>query len=439
MPSVIGTIASRSRLLFAAIALAPSAVLAQWSGRNLVAWEKPGAIVDDDGTLEDFVDHTAVMTGVTMPGALCQLGPSSYLIAGGGGGAGRIEWWTRDPRQNMSLRSGVSKIGTYFCGIAFDECAGSIFALDAITRVIWTADWNGQAALPATWTIWATALDVPEIATGWHNELCMVPGDAPGDPPLLYLGPDPLYFLAGTTLTGTPGRIVASPFSWFDSDNIPSILADQTTASEGGTTLKVDANAGSTVEVVDVQTDSVIGTATVAPASNSVVVPLSQELRAGSRYAARYSGTATNPHWAFECMRRYGSPGTMADGTIIRRVYAPGSAYIGNRDFTLMVGVAREPSPKADVPLTGLLGLAARRSSGDPVQCVAGGCSLEASLLLDAAGWLGRTGSGIVSATLAIPNEPSLIGTFMFAQFALRDGQGFVPSEIFGFAITPPR
>jgi hypothetical protein len=165
----------------------------------------------------------------------------------------------------------------------------------------------------------------------------------------------------------------------------------------------------------------------------------------GGWYAAREFGSPTPLQHAIECIRRYGDPGVLSDGTQLSRIAAPLRAEIGNLSFMTVMGLQSNPLPIGTNILSidgfGLMGLTFRQSGGsDPVvwNGSAWMLDLSTSVLFPIEGHIGLSGHGLVSADIPIPNDPSLVGAVALFQFGIADGSTVVLSEVIGVKLTNP-
>ncbi len=455
LPATVATAKSASLPAMSDDPIAANAVALQilqkrWARPLAQAGVKP-ASVSETGLLRDGIDGQTVQTGVTAPGDFHRLADDSFLVAGRGAvNGGRVEHWTRDVFGSFVLSSVYSQLGTDFAGVMHDANSGQLYVLETQQKRIWRAAWNGSSALPSGWTTWATQADVAELGDAPDQFLDLVwpaPADPATDPGHVYLGRFPeLYLLGGTAITGSPGSITSGDWNWYDPVLIPEFLIDQTSASELSTNLTVGTpgpvpSGPINLEVVHLETDTVLGSGVLLQDDEELTLTLSQALVLGDHYVARTVGQSTPEDWAFSAMRRYGAPESLADGTALRRIYKPIDTYIGNPALGVLLGVEAGPSvPNPPSLLSGFLLVGLRGAGGDPVIPFGSNYLLSPAVLtLPASGFLGDDGFGLVSGQITIPNDPNLIGAVVFVQFALTDpAGGNVLSEVVGFELTAP-
>lgn len=379
-----------------------------------------------------------VQTGVTVPGALAALASDQFLVAGRDDvGHGLIEHWKLGAG-SFQLQDAYAVPGSDFTGVAYDAGLDKLYLLDCSSDRIIRGDWDGDGVLPTTWLPWATTADVPALQSSGEHYLGL--HQPAGLPAQVYLGPFPdIYAFAATLVSGEPGSIVTTPFSWIDVATAATVLADQRTASEGGTTISVSAPSGTQVEVVHAVTSSVIGSGTVPIGHSSVVVTVSPALALGEAYVARAVGDPVYAHQALFCMRRYGFPEAYADGTQLTRVTHPEDLRVGNAGFILVAGANKHPAPAADSELTGYLAIGFRDGAGvDPVASYGGNNLLMTDVYVPAVGSVSSiTGQGLLHGEIPVPADPNLEGKVVLFQFWMSDGGSIRRSEVVGIKVGP--
>ena len=240
----------------------------------------------------------------------------------------------------------------------------------------------------------------------------------------------------GQLLYTSSGTLHADDYSITDPESIPAIIADQLTASEDGTSVLVYAPANTSIQVVDVDSDTVLGSATVASNAQSATVSLGSALVIGRQYAARATGTSTWGECAFRAMRRYGFPESLSDGTVLRGIPFPQNAQVGNANFNVAVGVNQDPAPSSDGAFTAYLAFAVRTTSDPITEVDHGNKILVTSTFLPTSSWINATnGQGIIYGGFAIPDDPSLIGIVGLFQFWVADSTTWRLSEIVGLQV----
>lgn len=380
-----------------------------------------------------------VQTGVTVPGALAALASDQFVVAGrDDAGHGLIEHW-QVIAGSFQLQDAFAVPGSDFTGVAYDAGLDELYLLDGSTSRIIRADWDGQSSLPTTWLTWATTADVSALQRAGESYLSL--REPAGLPAQVYLGPFPdVYAFDATLISGEPGSIVTSPFSWTDASTVATALADQRTASEAGTTISVSAPSGTQVEVVHTVTGSVIGSSTVPIGQSSVEVTVSPALALGEAYVARALGDPVYPHQSLFCMRRYGFPEAYADGTQLTRMPNPEDLRVGNAGFILVAGANQHPAPASDSELSGYLAIGFRDATGvDPVTSYGGNTLLMTDVYVPAVGSVSSiTGQGLLHGEIPVPADASLEGKVVLFQFWMSDGDSIRRSEVVGIEVGPP-
>lgn len=380
----------------------------------------------------------AVQTGVTAPGGLLGLGTDEVLVAGrAANGHGLIEHW-KPVLGSYQLQSAFNLPGADFAGIAYDPTGGQLYVLNCAANAILRATWDGGSALPATWSVWVTSVEVTDLQAAQEHHLKLLPADDTS-PARVYMGPWPeLYEGEAIVLSGEPGSVIATQFSWLDLSKVAQIRADQRTVSEAGTTIAVGAPSGTSVEVVHLGSGSVIGSGTVPPGQNSVLVGASTGFLIGEKYVARKFGDPSFSYQGLFCMRRYGFPESYSDGAQLERITNPEDFWVGNADFMLVGGVTKTPAPTSDIALTGYLGIAVRSSQGtDPVVPYGSNMLLVTDVFVAAHGRIASSGQGLIHGEVPIPNDPSLEGAVVLFQYWMIDGPGIRLGEVVGIKIAP--
>ncbi len=392
--------------------------------------------VSDTGVVSMPGATATVQTGVAVPGGSTGYSTDNVVLCGRtSSGDGILEHW-KTVSGSATLQSSTSSSGFDFVGVTYDGTNGVLYALDATTKSIWKASWNGTASLPSFpsgWTAWATTTQVAWLNDAASLHLDNIPGTGK-----VYLNLYPDYdSLQGQAVYSSGGTLHVDDYGISNLALIPTVIADQLTASEGGTTVLVYAPPTTSVQVVDVDSNTVLGSATVPSGAESVTVSLSAALVIGRQYAARATGTSTWGECAFRAMRRYGFPETMTDGTTLRGIPYPENARIGNTDFNVAVGVNKDPKPASDGTFTAYLGFALRTTSGDPITTASNGNKvLVTSTFLSTSSWINAAnGQGIIYGGFAVPNDPSLVGVVGLFQFWVADSTVWRLSEIVGIEL----
>lgn len=212
------------------------------------------------------------------------------------------------------------------------------------------------------------------------------------------------------------------------------MVVDQRSVRHGGTSVDVFTGCPRSVEVMDSH-GIVLGTATL-PAAGSFPVTLSTPLLVGETYVARVPGTAIAE--SFRCLRRHGFPETFANGTRMETILLHPAAYtVGNARFSIRARLVRSGNMGPELAFSGLMIVG---FDGTPILPVENGQGTNQLLLSEF--WFGATGmvaenarDGFLTMSLPIPNDPTLEGTILLAQFVVSDTASLRLGEIVGFKI----
>lgn len=370
-------------------------------------------------------------------------GDVNLLLAGVDAlGVGRVEFWSYDlPLDEVQLVSSQAYAGKYVAGVAYDAAQAKLYLLDSVSNSILEATWVPGVALPdsASFQVWATELDVPELSEADRSYIRFVKGgagDLPSGPGQLFLGEQAEVFGEGLFVTGSIGSIVSTPGIWYVPASPGGPSARELTFAEGDTVVSIRGDSGEVVGVKSLQ-GAVLGTATIPMAANDVNVVLSTALVAGDQYTVYYPNLPQRPVTFFDCVPRYGLPETTSYGLEFLGRWPDEGCYIGNDEFSTQVHVAMSPPPPAaGQPLVGIWMLGAFRGPGgiDPLvpNPWGGGLVLNPVSISDAYGFVYGNGSGYMALDIPIPNTPGLVGQILLTQFAAIDVLGLKFSETIG-------
>lgn len=393
-------------------------------------------------------------TGLAVPGDFTSVGPGDFLFAGKGfSGDGLVERWALS-NGSFVLQDTRAFPGCDMSGVTYDASAGMLYLLDSVQRVIRRAPWQQQSPLSsAVFADWVTQSALPDLANAESRCLRFFPGGKVAASPRVFLfNPDsPSTAQSGEMLTTDPAP-TSAPFSWSATYDYSIDLAtwrvqiDELTASEGNSWVSVYGSPGSTLEVVNVLTAQALGSATVPPGSSSAIVGLSSPLSIGSQYTGRLLGSSATPGFDIITVRRYGFPESLSNGCSLKRMFGPRSAYVGNGDFVVRMGVTRQPAPATSLQFSGWMAVAFRANGQDPITPYGTNQLLVTDILVPASGYLihemldvsSTAGDGIISAPLPIPSQDALADGVVLVQFWIADAGMYRLSEIVGFKVAPP-
>lgn len=369
-------------------------------------------------------------SGLSVPGCLFVVGRDEVLIGGlDSGGVGLVEHW-RFSQGALSLLSSVSLPGKDIVGIVFVQETGMVYLLDSIAGAICRAQWISTSPLSSlSLAPWVGQSDVPDLANAQERTLVR---DGASVPPTLRLAHWPLARAEkGVSLAETATSVVVGSFSRASPVPQRVVYADQTTASEGGSTLRVWASAGGAFEVIRLGTGAVIGSG-IAGAGGYADTVLTEALILGERYTARSVGSSVPPDEGFSCVRRYGYPETVSDGVQIDSFYFQRGAVIGSQ-FFLEVGLRAPEAVEANRSYPGIMLIGFRVFGSDSVVPYGDNVLLVTPFFLPATCMvIAETRWGLAFSSVTIPNDPGLVGLTYLAQFAIEDGSDYRLSEVYG-------
>lgn len=396
-----------------------------------------GSVIESSGGTSTAFDLTV---GISTPQDLCALSGTDFLVVGDT----QIERWSRTG-SSYPLADSVTHSGGVLYGITYDATDSMLYLLDGEANVILRGSWHPSATLasytPATW---ATTAQVPGLEYADQHYLRFLSAGSITASDEVFLvsyqsaPSDQTGFLLGTGTVPTN-----NPDAFYAGDGLLPISVTRTVAiderslSEGGSTLQVDGLPNTLFDVVNTTNNNVVGTGQTGSAG-TVSVTLSTPIAIGNLYAvAPVSGSHVIGDEVIAA-RRYGSPHKFTNGATLDRMFVPRAAHIDSPGFKVRLGVSFSGTLATDWTIDGWMGVGFRDGSVDPVSFNGTDWILQAEGLISATGVLlaSDPDSGLVSSGLSIPNDPGLIGTVMFVQFALADGSSLRLSEVVGFELA---
>ncbi|MCA3009591.1 MAG: hypothetical protein INH34_14550 [Phycisphaerales bacterium] len=371
---------------------------------------------------------------IAVPGALFALSSDAALVGGRStAGDGVLEHWAND--SGVLRRQGIRTVpNADFVGVHCSTPGGTIYLLDGVGNRILRGAWSdtGSASLAdVALQPWLTSATLPVLAQA--GQFCMAPG-GPADEEMHLLrwpvmAPWAPYVSVRDRSDGV--AIAAGPQPRPVEE---SVFLDDLTASEGALAVGVHAPAGVHVEVVEGDTGDVLGSACVG-VDGSVLVALARELIIGRKYSARAVGQQAPSFRSVECIMRRGTPESFGDGAIIEPMRSQIGARVGS-NFVVEVGLR---GPRFAGPVRsydGAMVIGFRAGRVDPIIPCGSNELLAAGVSVPAEGVaVGVTGSGMIAASVAIPNDPGLVGLVFLTQFVMRDGDDYRLSGIYGAVI----
>lgn len=218
------------------------------------------------------------------------------------------------------------------------------------------------------------------------------------------------------------------------------------TVKEGGNHIELEISYGdtSTYEIVDLQTNQVIGTATPAPSTDSLTIPLSSTMQLGNFYLARPQATPIAATHAIECRAIYGHPETTPLGFTIGRIYHLLRPTISGDAFREYVSIDVPETATADPEglalVGGLFTFEFRPSSGiDPIIPWHSNNFALFPILTSQfrTGVVHRPGTAVLSSEdLGLGTSPASIGLVLLSQFIMVENDFYI-SDVEGFVIRP--
>ncbi|MBM3961332.1 MAG: hypothetical protein FJ306_05450 [Planctomycetes bacterium] len=442
------TIASQC-VLAGTLLLAAPTLLAQRASRVFILSEEGRHFGRSAGSCEWFVGADGTVTtkslfapygsrsgrgDIAVPGALFVLSSDAALVGGRStAGDGVLEHWASD--SGVLRRQGILTMPSAdFVGVHCSTPGGAIYLLDGVGNRILRGAWSdasGASLASVVLQPWLTSSTLPVLAQA--GQFCMAPGGPAGEEMHLLrwpvMAPWAPYVSVRDLSDGV--AIAAGPPP---SPLGESVFLDDLTVTEGALAVGVQAPAGAHVEVVEGDTGDVLGSACVG-VDGAVLVGLARELVIGRRYSARAVGQQAPSFRAVECIMRRGAPESFADGAIIQPMRSQIGARVGS-NFVVEVGVR---GPRFAGPIRaydGAMVIGFRAGRVDPVIPCGSNELLAAGVSVPAEGVaVGVTGAGMIAASVAIPNDPGLVGLVFLTQFVMRDGEDYRLSGIYGAMI----
>jgi hypothetical protein len=366
--------------------------------------------------------------GISVPGGLFVMSETEALICGRNSlGVGMVEHWGFDATaRKLELKSSFSSSGLDFAGVVYDALLKRIYLLDCVGNRIVKSPWDGADSLGGL--ALTTLIDSASLPfLGESPSLILVPGRnvAPG---VVTLVRWPMH--RGAAVAEIADAAVPIIQYSIDDWGSPKVSLNELTVSEGSSSVEVWAPSGTTVEVVEIESLSVLGSGTVG-AAGVLSVALVQPLVIGSRYMARAVGTAGET--ASVCVCRHGFPEVFASGAMLDGFYYQSGAEIG-QPFLVEVGVKASPQTSAAV-YSGILLIGLRIGGYDPIVAYGNNWLLGTGAYVPAQGFMTASGWGMIYGEITIPNDPGLVGLVFLNQFVMQDGLDYVLSEVYGALI----
>lgn len=433
-------------LLFIGLVLGCAPLAAQRPGRAFDTFADGGFLGADARTAEWSISYGGKLTYIStidpvfadtqsvivVPGALHVLSGQDVLIAGrDAGGQGVIQHW-HSLGYSLSLVSSATFPTLDVAGVVYDPAAsGTLYVLDSVGQRILKGTWNPPAALSGVaLTQWVGTTQVSDL--GFADERTIAP-EPTGGVRLMYW--PFLDDVAGVVVQQSGSGIVLGSYRCTSTDVINDVWVDELTASEAGTSVRVVAPSGVAFEVLDTTVGGTVGTG-VGGTGGSANITISPPLVMSHVYVARRTGQAVSGERGFKCVRRYGYPEVFNDGTNIRGMYFQLGAGIG-QTFFVEAGLKNEAAPLgADIAYQGMMLIGIRTGSSDPIVPYGSNQLLASGAYLPAKGFVSsRNGWGLAYSSIAIPNDPGLVGLVFLVQFAMEDGLDYRLSEVYGAQI----
>jgi hypothetical protein len=421
-------------------------LLAQRPGRSFDTFADGGFLGVDARTAEWSISYSGKLTCIStvdpvfadtqsvivVPGALHVLSGQDVLIAGrDAAGQGVIQHW-QSLGYSLSLVSSATFPTLDVAGVVYDPAgSGTLYVLDSVGQRILKGTWNPPTSLSGvTLTQWVGTTQVADLAFADERTIAPEPS---GGVRLMYW--PFLENVAGVVVQQSGSSIVLGSYSCTGTDVINDVWVDELTASEAGTSVRVVAPSGVAFEVLDTTVGGTVGTG-VGGSTGSTTITISPPLVIGNVYVARRTGQPVSGERGFTCVRRYGYPETFSDGTHIRGMYFQLGAGIG-QTFFVEAGLKNEAAPlAADIAYQGMMLIGIRVGSPDPIVPYGSNQLLASGAYLPAKGFVSsRNGWGLAYSSIAIPNDPGLVGLVFFVQFAMEDGLDYRLSEVYGALI----
>ena len=394
-----------------------------WAAQGPIRWQLD---TSGDLTYMDMLSLNAFTapTTITSPGGMHALSSTAALLCGrNAAGDGVVQRWQVSGGA-LVLLDEYALPGADFVGIAYEQSQQLLYALNFTAKTILVAPWDGVSSIStlSTSTI-ASQSAVPDLANAtWRT----IVGN--GDGRIVLCRYPRARQLEGEVLDLSQGIVsvpVAGLAPYHDAYAVP------VDSSEGDPLVSVKAPLGVPFEVVDVATDSVIGSGVGMGESTPVLVTTLAPLVLGERYVARVVGATTPADLSFECVRRYGYSEAFADGMQMEPFYYQRGATSGSVfDIRLNMHGPASPSLRA---YSGYL-LVAFRAPTDPVAQIGDNYLLQTGTYFPVSGYvLPDWVTGTIKTSIPIPD--GLEGLVFLVQYYMMDGSTPRISQVYGASI----
>ena len=388
--------------------------------------------VSDDGRLIvanlHTMDSAEVQSGVDLPGGLFVMSEAEVLVCGRNNlGVGRVEHWRFDSNAGaLQLQSSYSSSSMDFAGVVYNALSQQVYLLDCTGTRIVKGTWN--LTLPLGGLALTTLVDSTSVHfLAESQRLVLVPNrNLVGGAMNLVRWPMKRGAAFAEIVDAAPLVIRYGIDEWL----APEVSLNDLTVTEGSSSVEVWAPSGTTVEVLELGSPTVLGSGTVG-AGGVLNIALSQPLAIGARYMARKVGEAGETSSA--CVCRHGFPEAFASGAALDGFYYQMGAEPGQL-FTVEVGV-RAGAQSSVAVYEGMLLIGLRIGGVDPMVPYGTNWLLNTSAYVPAQGFMTSSGWGMISGEITIPNDPGLVGLVFLTQFVMEDGQNYVLSEVYGAVI----
>lgn len=381
--------------------------------------------------------NSPVPTGVTVPGGLFLfwVGDSENALLCGLDGSGNevVEHWKREAGsyqlqgQPMSFPSGQFD----FIGVAYRSDSNKIYLLDRLSKYIYENSWDGSSQIsPTGWQVWATPTTVSELDYAYKYSLDISPG---GDKVALWSPAsesDPFSYIY--LYWDAQGFHVERS----EDCELLECQVDAYSVSAESSSLIVRGVPGTSVEVVEISGDSVIGTGTIPNNDCQIEINLSSPLELGNKYLVRKYGTSVDSTLSgFTCPVRYGFSEPISSGITMSGMNSPVSYYIGSTAAMSFLATYKDMDIGEREPIVGYMAMAFRDQYGqDPIIQIDDNWLLNTIYYINVSGYVCLP-NGHLAGHFQIPNDPALIGAVLLTQFWVIDGQAIRLSQIIGAKI----
>ncbi len=362
-------------------------------------------------------------------------------------GQGVLEHYSRkNYGTHIALVSQRLVPGADYTGVTYDQGAGNLYVLDAKSKSILRGAWDGRHDLSKIEIkTWATVNDTVKLYEAsdlmiWSRggpQIHLSDGNQDASLSMEMIGGSP-----GVTIEEVEGSLVVT-----EPKNVMrnlKVYAQPASAWDGGVTIHLYGEPGTSVEVVEIETQSVIASGVLPPSNpaSRAFIQLTLTTKTpfvlGKQYYVREVGgmLARYTNHAFECISREGTVETVGSERALPLISFRDGLYPGG-SYRAWATLEFEPHPGLYKEYPGWLALALdtpdRSNHGvllplpEPTKGPSSVINPDPSkrmYLFALKGWVGQNGRGHIKHEFNLVDDPSLVGFVVLSQFAMHvDGE----------------